>query len=109
MTATISTHVLDSVAGIPAAGVQVSLERRLQDSNWEPSGRGQTDADGRLRFEGPVQEGAFRLTFGTGEYFAARGVPSYYPEVTVTFTAGEGHHHVPLLLSAYAYSTYRGS
>ena len=109
MSATISTHVLDATAGVPAPGVGVILERRLPGGGWAASGRGSTGADGRLRFADAVEEGTFRLTFGTGGYFAARGVPSLYPEVTVTFTVVAGHYHVPLLLSPYAYSTYRGS
>jgi len=109
VSATISTHVLDAAAGTPAAGVPVSLERRLRDGGWSTPQRGRTDADGRLRFADAVEQGTFRLTFATGEYFTAGGVPSFYPEVTVTFTVEAGHYHVPLLLSPYAYSTYRGS
>jgi 5-hydroxyisourate hydrolase len=125
--ATLSTHVLDATSGRPAAGVPVQLERRGPDG-WSPAGAGQTDADGRLRLAGgadgrePGQEpaagsgrgfepGVYRITFGTGAYFQARGVASFYPEVTVTFEiTGPGeHYHVPLLLSPFAYSTYRGS
>jgi 5-hydroxyisourate hydrolase len=109
VSATISTHVLDATTGVPAAAVPVILERRLPAGGWATAGRGSTDADGRLRFAEALEEGTFRLTFGTGDYFAALGVPSFYPEVTVTFTVVAGHYHVPLLLSPYAYSTYRGS
>ena len=110
--ATLSTHVLDATAGRPAASMPVRLERRVPDG-WTPAGAGRTDDDGRLRL-GSGQEfepGVYRLTFGTGEYFEAHGTESFYPEVTVTFemTGQAGHYHVPLLLSPFAYSTYRGS
>ena len=125
--ATLSTHVLDATSGRPAAGVPVRLERRGPDG-WSPAGAGQTDADGRLRLAGGAdgqelgpglapgpgpgfEPGVYRITFDTGSYFQARGTASFYPEVTVTFEmTGHGeHYHVPLLLSPYAYSTYRGS
>ena len=113
---TLSTHVLDATAGRPAAEVPVRLERRGPDG-WSPAGAGQTGADGRLRLDdgpgiGPgFEPGVYRITFGSGAYFAARGIASFYPEVTVTFemTSEGGHYHVPLLLSPFAYSTYRGS
>jgi 5-hydroxyisourate hydrolase len=117
---TLSTHVLDATAGRPAADVPVRLERRGPDG-WSPAGAGQTGADGRLRLDGGpgfgpgigpgFEPGVYRITFGSGAYFAARGTASFYPEVTVTFemTSEGGHYHVPLLLSPFAYSTYRGS
>jgi 5-hydroxyisourate hydrolase len=112
---TLSTHVLDATTGRPAAGVQVRLERR-DDGGWAPASQGQTDADGRLRLAGyggsaESEPGVYRITFATGAYFAARGTASFYPEVTITFeiTGRDEHYHVPLLLSPYAYSTYRGS
>jgi 5-hydroxyisourate hydrolase len=112
---TLSTHVLDATTGRPAAAVQVRLEAGA-DTGWAPAGQGQTDADGRLRLAGAggaagFEPGVYRITFGTGAYFTARGVPSFYPEVTITFemTARDEHYHVPLLLSPYSYSTYRGS
>ena len=112
---TLSTHVLDATAGRPAAGVRVRLERG-DDSGWVPAGAGQTDADGRLRLAGhggsaDFEPGVYRITFGTGAYFTACGTASFYPEVTITFemTARDEHYHVPLLLSPFAYSTYRGS
>lgn len=108
---TVSTHVLDATAGRPAAGVAVTLSRLTARDTWLAAASGVTDADGRLRFEEETPAGAYRVTFGTGSYFAAQGVPAFYPEVVITFTiAGDGeHYHVPLLLSPYAYSTYRGS
>jgi 5-hydroxyisourate hydrolase len=112
---TVSTHILDAVAGRPAAGVSVALTTLDSSGLWLPVEEGVTDADGRLRFAAATAGGAYRLTFATGLYFVARGVPTFYPEVVITFTTfpgGEtaaGHFHVPLLLSPYAYSTYRGS
>jgi len=116
---TLSTHVLDATTGRPAAGVQVRLERRDDDGSgggWAPASQGQTDGDGRLRLAGhggsaEFEPGVYRITFATGPWFAARGAASFYPEVTITFeiTASDEHYHVPLLLSPYAYSTYRGS
>ena len=107
--ATVSTHVLDASAGVPAGGVHVVLEGRSADGSWEVAGHAVTDGDGRARFPGNVAAGEYRLTFGTGAYFTARGTTSFYPEVTVTFSVASGPYHVPLLLSPFAYSTYRGS
>ena len=111
---TVSTHVLDATAGTPAAGVPVSLSFGSA-AGWLPVESGETGQDGRHRFGAATEPGQYRLTFGTGRYFAARGVATFYPEVTITFTipggpgpAG-GHYHVPLLLSPFGYSTYRGS
>jgi 5-hydroxyisourate hydrolase len=112
---TLSTHVLDAVTGRPAAGVQVRLERGA-DGGWVPAGQGQTGPDGRLRLSGDggvaeYEPGVYRITFASGAYFLARGSASFYPEVTITFEMTEPgeHYHVPLLLSPFAYSTYRGS
>ena len=110
---TLSTHVLDATSGRPATGVHVRLEQNGRDG-WSEVCEGLTDADGRLKLQGPAAEfepGTYRITFGSGAYFAARGTASFYPEVTVTFemTGHGGHYHVPLLLSPFAYSTYRGS
>jgi 5-hydroxyisourate hydrolase len=103
----ITTHVLDTARGRPAEGVPVVLERATPQA-WEIVGTGVTGADGRLRDLGAAPDaGRYRLTFDTETYFDA----AFYPEVTVVFTVldpGE-HHHVPLLLSPYGYSTYRGS
>jgi 5-hydroxyisourate hydrolase len=108
----ITTHVLDTSRGCPAAGVPVLLERAL-DADWQPVGRGTTDADGRVRdlLSPAPEEGRYRLTFDTGAYFCAIGATGFYPEVSVTFVVGDGeqHYHVPLLLSPFGYSTYRGS
>lgn len=110
---TVSTHVLDAGAGTPAAGVSVTLSR-LADG-WLDVESGVTSADGRYRFTAETPSGTYRLVFATGAYFAARAAATFYPEVTVAFTIPEpaaeapGHFHVPLLLSPFAYSTYRGS
>ncbi|WP_433258797.1 hydroxyisourate hydrolase [Streptosporangium sp. CA-135522] len=101
----LSTHVLDAVLGKPAAGVAVRLERA-----GAVLAEGVTGADGRLGGWAPAA-GAHRLVFDTGAYFAARAVRAFYPQVAVDFTVEDPdeHYHVPLLLSPFAYSTYRGS
>jgi 5-hydroxyisourate hydrolase len=108
----ITTHVLDTALGRPAIGVRVVLERR-DARGWAEAGRGETDADGRLGdlLDGPLLAGEHRLRFDTGAYFGAAGVRGFYPEVSVHFSVErpEDHHHVPLLLSPFGYSTYRGS
>lgn len=106
--ATLSTHVLDTSLGRPAAGVGVSLE----SESGADLGAGVTDADGRVSSLGPqrLDAGHYRLRFDSGAYFAAAGVEGFYPEVVVAFTvAGDDHFHVPLLLSPFGFSTYRGS
>lgn len=111
---TISTHVLDTARGRPAAGVAVTLSAQ-GPRGWTELARGTTDADGRittlLPATAPAGAGtAFRLRFDVGEYFAARGEAAFYPYVEVVFTPhDEGHYHVPLLVSPFGYSTYRGS
>ena len=112
----LSTHVLDARTGRPAEGVAVRVEERVGgdspvDGDWRTIAEGHTDADGRIGALGNPGEGVHRLWFGTGAYFAAAGVDTFYPEVTVTFTVVDpaAHHHVPLLLSPFAFSTYRGS
>jgi 5-hydroxyisourate hydrolase len=108
----VSTHVLDAAAGTPAVGVPVVLER-LAEVGAEVVATATTDADGRVADLGPsaVATGTYRLTFDTGGYFASRGQATLYPSVVVVFTLdpSTGRHHVPLLLSPFAYTTYRGS
>lgn len=106
----LSTHVLDARTGRPAAGVAVRLDERVE-GQWRTAAEGRTDADGRIATLGDPGAGTHRLHFDTGAYFAAAGVEAFYPEVTVTFTVADpaAHHHVPLLLSPFAFSTYRGS
>lgn len=109
----ISTHVLDTARGRPAAGVGVHLERRT-DGGWSSLSRATTDGDGRvsdLLGGGVPEAGVHRLTFATADYHGRLGVDAFHPEVTIAFqvTAPEEHHHVPLLLSPFGYTTYRGS
>jgi 5-hydroxyisourate hydrolase len=108
----ITTHVLDTASGRPAAGIHVLLEA-LHGGGWDSVGQGTTDGDGRLRtlLSEPPHPGAYRLVFDTRAYFESRGTVGFYPEVVITFEvmAGERHYHVPLLLSPFGYSTYRGS
>jgi 5-hydroxyisourate hydrolase len=108
----ITTHILDLTAGAPAAGVAVALEQ-ASAAGWNVLARATTDADGRVgeAFAAVPAAGRYRLTFATGAWFAARGVASFHPEVNVVFEVRDPrkHHHVPLLLSPFGYSTYRGS
>ena len=111
----ITTHVLDTSRGCPAAGVRVTLEQIDAREQWQAVGDGITDRDGRLRTllaeEHEPVPGVYRLTFDTGAYFDALGIRTFFPLVAVTFEVFEGqaHHHVPLLVSPFGYSTYRGS
>ncbi|GAB3277974.1 hydroxyisourate hydrolase [Sinomonas notoginsengisoli] len=108
----VTTHILDTAAGKPAAGVAVELYARDGEA-WSQIASGTTDADGRVKDLGPEQlhSGAYRLQFATGAYFAGIGQDTFFPEVSLTFTvsAADAHYHVPLLLSPFAFSTYRGS
>ena len=110
----ITTHVLDQGRGLPAAGVAVVLER-VDNAAAVMIGQGVTDADGRLRTlvtEGqPLPPGIYRLSFSVGGYFRQSGTASILEVVPVQFRVDGGvpHYHIPLLLSPYAYSTYRGS
>jgi 5-hydroxyisourate hydrolase len=114
----ISTHVLDTALGRPAAGVPVRLECVDEHGHTEVA-TARTDADGRVAELGPAElgPGTYRLVFGTAAYASThRGElpwaqPPFFPEVAVTFTVADrgGHYHVPLLLSPFGYSTYRGS
>jgi 5-hydroxyisourate hydrolase len=114
MMSAITTHVLDTVRGRPAAGVPVELDVRAGDG-WRPVGRGATDMDGRLRTLVPesivLDAGVYRLVFDTAQYFSGLGMPAFYPRVTVEFevAAREASYHVPLLLSPFGYATYRGT
>jgi 5-hydroxyisourate hydrolase len=104
----ISTHVLDAVSGKPAVGVGVRLQVKA-DTGWAESASARTDADGRIRdLPAPPSPGTARLIFDTAGYL---GEQTFYPEVIITFSVRDDQQnlHVPLLLSPYAYSTYRGS
>jgi 5-hydroxyisourate hydrolase len=111
----ISTHVLDTATGRPAAGVGVILERQGAGGEMMPISRARTDTDGRVRELIPgtldLEEGTYRLTFETGAYYEGLEIEGFYPRVSVLFSVRDPtqHHHVPLLLSPYGYSTYRGS
>jgi 5-hydroxyisourate hydrolase len=111
----ITTHVLDTSLGRPAAGVPVVLERRVSDHAWAMVGSGETDFDGRLRTlmaaDAPLVPGTYRLIFDTLRYFDAVGVRAFYPSIAIMFEAAEGeaHYHVPVLVSPFGYTTYRGS
>ena len=109
----LSSHVLDAVHGRPAHGVRVRWER-LHGERWEQVSEAVTDEDGRISvWDNPAATGPgeHRLVFDTGAWFAGQGAKTFYPEVVVVFevTDPDAHHHVPLLLSPFAYSTYRGS
>lgn len=111
---TISTHVLDTSIGRPAPAVDVRVAVQ-RDGAWAEIARTATDHDGRvtrlLPLSADLSPGAYRLTFDIGAYFRARGVESFYSSVTVEFVIrdSESHYHVPLLVSPFGYSTYRGS
>jgi 5-hydroxyisourate hydrolase len=111
----ITTHILDTAKGRAAAGVRVLLEHRADNGEWQSINRGITDGDGRVRTlhpdNQPLAPGVYRLTFDTARYFEAQGVTAFYPEVSVVFEAapGEKHYHVPLLLSPFGFTTYRGT
>jgi 5-hydroxyisourate hydrolase len=110
----ITTHVLDTSRGRPAANVEITLEVRAGEG-WQTLGTGTTDADGRLRTllpaGAPLEAGVYRLTFETGRYYAASGIATLYPSIAIVFDTqpGESHYHVPLLVAPFGYSTYRGS
>jgi 5-hydroxyisourate hydrolase len=110
----ISTHILDTARGRPAAGVTVVLEAAGPDGTWAEQGRGVTDADGRIHDlcpSRPLEPGEYQLRFGTSEYLRTLGQVAFYPEVLVRvrLDSSEGRYHLPLLLSPFGYSTYRGS
>ena len=107
----ISTHVLDTMRGTPAAGLDVGLHRREPDGDWKALGRATTDADGRVRSltEDELEPAEYRLEFDTSPYFERSGLEVFYPRVIVDFSFEGGHLHVPLLLSAFGYTTYKGT
>lgn len=109
----ITTHVLDTARGRPAAGVPITLELRQPDGSYKNIGSGQTDVDGRLRTltGSAIDAGVYRITFDTAAYFASTGGEGFYPEAAIVFTVKDPseHFHVPLLISPFGYSTYRGS
>lgn len=110
----ITTHILDIALGKPAAGVNVSLSKKGSDG-FQALGSGITDNDGRIADLLPVthklEQGIYRLEFEVEEYFSKAARPSFYPHIVICFEikAVDEHYHVPLLLSPFGYSTYRGS
>ncbi|HXE74566.1 MAG TPA: hydroxyisourate hydrolase [Candidatus Xenobia bacterium] len=111
----ISTHVLDTARGRPASGLHVTLESQSGEGRWSVVGKGTTDADGRIARLLPagaeLHPGLYRLTFDTQSYFVAQEEEGFFPRVVVTFEVRDPtqHYHVPLLLSPFGYSAYRGS
>ena len=111
----ITTHVLDTSRGRPAGGLPVTLEFETAGGSWEQIGKGSTDPDGRAKnLLAPgfaLRSGVYRLVFDTATYFAAQKIEGFYREVSIVFTIRDPahHYHVPLLLSPFGYSTYRGS
>jgi len=105
----LSAHVLDAASGTPAPGVAVQLATAAGTVIASAT----TNSDGRVGDLGPdrLESGQYTVTFGSGDYFAGQGIACFYPSVTVLFTvvAEQPHYHVPLLLSPYSYTTYRGS
>lgn len=109
----LSTHILDTALGRPAANVSLVLSQ-FAEAEWKEIGRGRTDADGRCRTllgEQPLKAGTYRIRFEVREYFDALKLASLYPYVEIVFTVADPsqHYHVPLLLAANGYTTYRGS
>lgn len=110
----ITTHILDTARGLPAAGVQLSLAA-LRDHEWETLASGETNADGRVPNLLPAQRilpaGTYRMHFATAAYFELLGDTVFYPWAEIVFNVPDGgaHYHIPLLLAPFGYSTYRGS
>ena len=111
----ITTHVLDTASGKPGAGIPVVLERKTHSSGWQAIADGITDIDGRinnlLSVDHAFLPGHYRLVFEIGSYFLLKSVECFFPQITVSFVVKDPteHYHVPLLLTAFGYSTYRGS
>lgn len=110
----LSVHVLNIQSGLPSPGVEVELERRT-DAGWESLATATTDEAGRVAALYPTDEdflaGVYRVTFETGDWFEERDIATFFPDVPVPFQVEdtEQHYHIPLLLSPYGYSTYRGN
>ena len=106
----ITTHVLDTAKGCPAEGIAVTLEYMESPKNWINIAAGSTNEDGRIMdwMQGDIQEGEYRISFDTNDYHDGAG---FFPSVTINFRIEQsgGHYHVPLLLSPFSFSTYRGS
>jgi 5-hydroxyisourate hydrolase len=110
----ITSHVLDTALGVPARNLAVRIDRLDPGGSWTTLGEAFTDDDGRISdFPGTAElrDGTYRVTFDTGAYFEAAKRPVFFPLVNVVFrvAGAQGHYHIPLLLSPFGYSTYRGS
>jgi len=112
----ITTHVLDTSRGRPASNLPIALSQAI-DGNWKALANGHTNQDGRitdlLEADTVLPSGSYRMRFDTQTYFDGHQEPSFYPYVEIVFNINQEdenqHYHIPLLLSAYGYSTYRGS
>jgi 5-hydroxyisourate hydrolase len=109
----LSTHILDTALGRPAANVKLQLAK-LEDGQWQQIGEGSTDGDGRCKTllgDMPFEAATYRIRFETANYFATQQTTSLYPYVEITFAIADAaqHYHIPLLLTANGYTTYRGS
>ncbi len=109
----LSTHILDTAIGRPAANVSLALSR-LDGDAWYEIGRGATDADGRCKTllgDAPLEAATYKIRFATSEYFSVQSLTGLYPWVEIVFTVTDPgqHYHIPLLLTANGYTTYRGS
>ena len=106
----ISTHILDTSVGLPAASVRVDLERQY-GGEWTRIGSDATNSDGRIVYQVPFEAGEYRLVFHVGDYSRAKGQTPFFPEVTVHVNIVDTtrKYHIPLLLNPFGYSTYRGS
>jgi 5-hydroxyisourate hydrolase len=107
----ISTHILDTSVGYPAAGVKVTLEILSASNSWQELAIGETNSDGRHAFDIQAAVGKYRINFFTEEYFEKKKTESFFLETPVAFniTDTSRNYHVPLLLNPFGYSTYRGS
>lgn len=111
---TLSVHILNQQTGLPSPQVAVTLEKQ-QDGGWATLASGKTDDDGRIKSlfpqEQDMQPGTYKVTFKTGDYFNSQKLASFFPEIPVLFTVSRTNEklHIPLLLSQYGYSTYKGS
>jgi len=109
----LSTHILDTAIGRPATGVSLALSK-LSGETWSKVGHGSTDADGRCKTllgDTPLEAATYKIHFATAEYFTAQSLTGLYPFVEIVFTITDPaqHYHIPLLLTANGYTTYRGS
>lgn len=111
----ISTHVLNLMTGLPARNLPVSLELRGALNTWRAVGEGRTNEEGRIEDLLPkgvrIQTGTYRLTFDVAAYFRSQSTVSFYPEIAIAFGVRDAaqHHHIPLLIGPFGYTTYRGS